>query len=158
MLQRALQTDIHLFGTGDMQSDAFFSAPTREAWTTAFICISYIRFFRFGWIYFMETSNRYIQEPLPLKIWSCNSQTSGMRHRINFSRPRINFPRKIIKTENNWCVHKWKRSDKTVEGKKWREKGNLGLLGLKVSFLITRYSVYIPFCCTLSQNAMHVRI
>ena len=95
--------------------------------------------FQFGCTYLMGTSNRCIQGPLPLRIWQYNSQTSGMRHRINFSRPRANFPRKIVKKDgNNRCVQRWKRSDETVEGKKWREKGNLGLLGLKVSFPIMR--------------------
>ena len=82
----------------------------------------------------METSNRCIQEPLPLKIRSCNSQTSGMRHRINFSRPRVNFPRKIIKTENNLCVQKWKRSDKNRRRKEMEREGKLRTFGTQSFF------------------------
>ena len=60
--------------------------------------------FQFGCTYLMGTSNRCIQGPLPLRIWQYNGQTSGMRHRINFSRPRANFPRKIVKKDGKQPV------------------------------------------------------
>lgn len=157
MLQTALQTDIHLFVTETCKTVHFTCASTRSV-DLCFHLYQSDKVFRFSWIYFMGTSNWCIQEPLPLKIDSAIVKHRACATGSILSRPRVNFPRKIIKTGNNLCVQKWKRSDKTVEGKKWREKGNLGLLGLKVSFLITRYSVHIPFCCTLNQKFMHVRV